>query len=222
MNRSPSFAFASRILASALLGLLFLGTGSLARAGNLADGVSIVPAGSPVLTTNIPDPSACTVTPCDQMVGVVVSPNVPNPIPATEVEVVVRNQTGSPIADAAVVFQNLDNDLVCPSAVLSGTTDAAGRVRFTLAGGGCKSDVPLAAVIKANGVTIRNYSNVKSPDFDGSGADLVVNLADLVQFSAEFLGNGPAVCHDYDNNGTTDLGDLIIFSPAFVAGAHCP
>ena len=47
-------------------------------------------------------------------------------------------------------------------------------------------------------------------------------IAELVQFSAEFLGNGPAVCHDYDNNGTTDLGDLIIFSPAFVAGAHCP
>ena len=222
MNRSPSFAFASRILASALLGLLFLGTGSLARAGNLADGVSIVPAGSPVLTTNIPDPSACTVTPCDQMVGVVVSPNVPNPIPATEVEVVVRNQTGSPIADAAVVFQNLDNDLVCPSAVLSGTTDAAGRVRFTLAGGGCKSDVPLAAVIKANGVSIRNYRNVKSPDFDGAGGDLKVDISDLVAFSAEFVGTSAPDCHDYENSGTTNLADLIIFAPAFGDASHCP
>ncbi|MEZ4648247.1 MAG: hypothetical protein R3E97_05560 [Candidatus Eisenbacteria bacterium] len=113
-------------------------------------------------------------------------------------------------------------NLLCPTAILTEHADHDGHVSLVLAGGGCISDVSLATVIKANGITIRHYRNVKSPDFDGSGGDLKVDIADLVAFSGEFLGTSAPGCHDYDNSGTTDLGDLIIFAPTFTDASHCP
>ncbi|MCA9756227.1 MAG: hypothetical protein KDA27_10515 [Candidatus Eisenbacteria bacterium] len=211
----------SRVLTLALVTVFssLLASRTFADTGSI--GVLVIPSGTLALTT--PDPANNWVLPCDELDGVVLAPDSPAPIPASEIQVGVRNNNNGPVPNATVVVEfNQGPIQLCPNGVFTAITNEQGIAYLTLAGGGCLSETPLSAVIKANGVTIRNYANVKSPDFDGSGADLVVNLADLVQFSAEFLGNGPAVCHDYDNNGTTDLGDLIIFSPAFVAGAHCP
>jgi hypothetical protein len=81
--------------------------------------------------------------------------------------------------------------------------------------------VPLAAVIRVSGVTVRAYSDVKSPDFDGTGSNLRVDLGDLVAFAEEFGGTASSGCHDYNNNGTTGLEDFILFAPAFRTGSEC-
>ncbi|MEZ4648248.1 MAG: hypothetical protein R3E97_05565 [Candidatus Eisenbacteria bacterium] len=226
MNLKPAFASARVSLPALLITLTstlaLLGSAPSARADNLVDGVSIVPAGSPVLTTNIPDPASSSVTPCDELGGVVLSPNVPSPLTATQIQIVVRNVAMAPIIDAAIEVRFHTPELVCPNAVLTGMTDSSGRLSLTLAGGGCQTDEFFGCVVRANGVTIRNFSNVKSPDFDGAGGDHKVDIADLVAFSAEFLGTSAPDCHDYDNTGTTDLGDLIMFAPAFTDASHCP
>jgi hypothetical protein len=70
-------------------------------------------------------------------------------------------------------------------------------------------------------VTIRQFSNVKSPDYDGASGNLAVALGDLTQFSGEFLDNFANECHDYDNNGNTGLEDVIIFGTPFTGAASC-
>jgi hypothetical protein len=62
------------------------------------------------------------------------------------------------------------------------TTDEDGQAVMTLRGGGCIDDVDQAAVIYVNELVVRNYRNVKSPDWDGASADCRVGLPDLVRF----------------------------------------
>ncbi|MEZ4650541.1 MAG: hypothetical protein R3E97_17500 [Candidatus Eisenbacteria bacterium] len=174
-----------------------------------------------VAQANIPDPGFCTVTPADALGGLVVAPLDPVALAATINTINVRNDQNAPIPNAAVTIEFSNAISLCSATVTSGTTDANGDVTLTLGGGGCAHVVALSGQVKANGVTIRNYENVKSPDYDGAAGDLVVNLSDLVVFSAEFLGSNPAECHDYDNNGATNLGDLVVFSPAFVNPNTC-
>ena len=189
-------------------------------AGPLATGALLLPAGTVAMT--VPDPPNITVTPCDALLGVFLSPNQPDAHPASEVEIVVRDSGNNPLPNVTVSFEMGSSNVLCPDAVLGTTTDGMGVARLTLSGGGCAHQTPLSGVFKANGVTFRAYQDVKSPDFDGAGGDLQVNLADLIAFSGEFLGSAPPKCHDYDNNAATNLGDLVMFSPAFVAGSHCP
>jgi hypothetical protein len=106
---------------------------------------------------------------------------------------------------------------VCGETSLTGTTDENGQVTLILGGGGCAAGIPLSSLIKVNGMTIRAFADVKSPDQNG---DLRVDLGDLVTFSSEFLGLD-GVCHDYNNDGVTGLPELVIFGPAFTAGNHC-
>ncbi|MEZ4651084.1 MAG: hypothetical protein R3E97_20310 [Candidatus Eisenbacteria bacterium] len=205
------------------LGLLLVAIATLPSqswASPLATGALLLPAGTVVMT--VPDPPNVTVIPCDDLNGIVLAPDHPAPMPASQVEIIVRNSDNIPVVNAAVTVEFGASNVACPDAVYSATTDASGTAYLSLTGGGCAHQIALSGVIKANGITLRNYQNVKSPDFDGSGGDLQVNLADLIAFTGEFLGTDPPACHDYDNSGTTDLGDLVMFSPAFVDGSHCP
>ena len=174
-----------------------------------------------VANANIPDPANSTVQPSDALDGMIVAPLNPTPLPATVNTINVRNNVNAPISGAAVTVEFSGAINLCAATVLAGVTDASGNVVLTLGGGGCANNIALSGVVKANGVTIRSYPNVKSPDYDGAGGDLVINLSDLVIFSNEFLGSIPAECHDYDNNGSTNLADLVIFSPGFVAPNSC-
>jgi hypothetical protein len=170
----------------------------------------------------IPSPGNCEVHPADDLNGLVVAPLDPAALPATINTITVRNNVNAPIENSAVTVEFSGAINVCAATVLAGVSNAAGQVVLTLGGGGCANNVALSGVVKASGVTIRSYANVKSPDYDGAGGDKVVNLSDLVIFSNEFLGSVPAECHDYDNNGSTNLADLVIFSPAFVNPNSCP
>ncbi|MEZ4648249.1 MAG: hypothetical protein R3E97_05570 [Candidatus Eisenbacteria bacterium] len=170
-----------------------------------------------------PAPERCTVTPCDGLGGVVLVPDLPSVAPASDIVVTLRNDANAPLP-AWEVSCTFTAGTLCPSAVLTGVTDANGQVAFRFTGGGCGQGAVVARIDASNLTPIynvRTFDVVKSPDFDGAGADGVVNVADLVVFSGEFLGTSPADCHDYDNSGATDLGDLIIMSPAFVNQVRC-
>ncbi|MFN8547588.1 MAG: hypothetical protein U0527_06355 [Candidatus Eisenbacteria bacterium] len=196
----------SRSILPPILGALSLGATlcvSLARAG-------------------IPDPSCPEVHPADELNGVVVSPSVDHPLPASILHILIKDVwTCLPVANLPVVVLLTSNNPICPSAVLDGVTDANGRVDITVAASGCAHQAS-AAVIKAGGVTIRAYPNCKSPDYDGSRGNGVVALPDLIAFAQEFNGLSTELCHDYDNTGSCGLADLTIFGPAFSSALHCP
>lgn len=174
-----------------------------------------------VATAEVPDQGNSTVRPSDTLRGMVLSPLRPAPAPASINTITVRNSANAPINNSAIVI-TLGPDLVlCGATVLSGVTNASGQVVLTLGGGGCAHQIPLSGIVRASGVTIRAYENVKSTDYDGSGGNLLVNLADLTQFSGEFGGSIPSECHDYDNDGSVGLPDLIIFSGPFQQAASC-
>ena len=106
-----------------------------------------------------------------------------------------------------------------------------GTVCFNIAGGGCYKQVPYAVVIRANGVTIREFPAVMSSDYAGwddegipNRWDHQVNPVDFAAFIAAYQGGiGPRSCHDYDNNGVTDPPDLAVFVEAYKGGTNrCP
>jgi hypothetical protein len=48
-----------------------------------------------------------------------------------------------------------------------------------------------------------------------------VAIGDLTAFALEFNGTEDD-CHDYDNTGSTNVGDLPIFGSAFAIQHFCP
>lgn len=169
----------------------------------------------------VPDPLNSSVDPCDDLEGMLVSPRLPAPAPASVITVTVRNSSNAPINNSAVVVELGPSIELCGSTVLTGSTNTSGVVVLTLGGGGCAHQVALSGIVRASGIAIRTYDNVKSPDYDGVGANLAVTIADFTQFSGEFGGSLPSACHDYDNNGATGLSDLIIFGDPFQDAASC-
>jgi hypothetical protein len=105
-------------------------------------------------------------------------------------------------------------------------TDVAGNVCFNIQGGGCWKSQSDALVIRANGVVIRSYNNVMSPDYGGNDNQgqvylwsLTVDPSDLAAFVSAYRGGtGPASCHDYDMNGTTGPTDLAVFTSSYYGG----
>jgi hypothetical protein len=174
---------------------------------------------SSVAFATVPDPSKCTVVPADALNGVVLCPDSPSAIAATNYTITVKNTSGNPISGASVVieFPAPTNIRFCTTAVNTGTTNASGVCVITLRGGGCQrtSGSTYAAVVKANGVVLRSYYNAKSPDYDGVGPNGLVNLSDLLAF------RGAVGCHDYDNSGTMTLSDTLIFAPGYSPAHSC-
>lgn len=171
---------------------------------------------SSVAFATVPDPSKCSVSPADNLNGVVLCPDSPGAIAATIYTITVKNSSGAaiPNASVAVEFPAPTNIRVCTTAVHTGTTNGSGISVITLKGGGCQrttvGGTVYAAVVKANGVAIRSYYNSKSPDYDCVGPNGIVNLQDLLCYRNPVVG-----CHDYDNNGSMNLSDTLIFAPAY-------
>lgn len=172
---------------------------------------------------SIPDASKCTVIPADNLNGLVFTPTVTSTQPSVNT-ITVRNELDQVIANSPVVVQVGSNTVLCGSTVLTGVTNASGQVVITLGGGGCAHNDALSGIVRAGGFTIREYSNVKSPDYNGAvggGGDLGVRPDDFQRFSQEFLDNEPNECHDYDNNANTGIEDIIIFGPQLTSAASC-
>ena len=75
------------------------------------------------------------------------------PIPNVFVEVLIGGQVDGKVR-------------LCDQASTVGITDENGFVEFYIAGGGCIKE-PWVVEIRANGVTIRQYGAVMSPDYAG-------------------------------------------------------
>ena len=170
---------------------------------------------------DVPDQSKCSVIPADNLNGMIACPRIPSALTASILTITVRNSDNNPIPNATVVVILTASNPACPNADLDATTDASGVATITVAASGCAHHVPGAGIVKANGVTIRSYDNVKSPDWDGAAGDGFTNLSDLVQFANEFNTIDPATCHDYTNDGACNLSDLIPFSEAFAGAKKC-
>lgn len=144
----------------------------------------------------------------------------------------VRNANNDPVPDVLVeiIIDGLPTGRVglCSNQDLDKYTDHDGVACFNIAGGGCYKHEPDAVVIRANGVWIRDFDAVMSSDYEGRGDhgeagkwDLQVNPGDLAAFVFAYQGgNGPASCHDYNNNGSTDPPDLAVFVEAYKGGAN--
>jgi hypothetical protein len=170
---------------------------------------------SSVAFATVPDPAQCDVVPGDALNGLVIAPDSPSPIPATVYTVTVRNSSGDPIPSADVSIEFGAGISICNTAVHNVPADGNGVAIVTLRGGGCLNGIANAGVVKANGVPIRNYNNVKSPDFDGAAGDGIVNVVDLVFYKSGDL------CHDYDNSGFVNVVDLVIFAGAYLPQHSC-
>lgn len=163
-----------------------------------------------------------TVFPADEMNGMVCSPSTSSILPAVVNTITIRSESGEPMPDLQVRVLLTARNPACPDADLTGVTDANGICTITIAAGGCSHLIPASAVIKAAGVTIRAYPNIKGPDFDGAVGNRDVDLSDLVAFADQFNGVEAAACHDYDNDEDTDIADLVLFGAAFSGGLACP
>lgn len=177
----------------------------------------------------VPDPTNCIVLPCDNLGppgvgGVVVCPGTPSAIPASLVTVTVKNAAGNVIPNATInvtMGSPLINGCATPDPLpWDGVADGSGVWSKNFNAGGCFGGAN-ACVITANGVPIRSYVNVKSPDWNGGVANLLVQGDDFSNFLASFNPGTPG-CHNYDNDNDTDLADFVIFASGFNPGHQCP
>lgn len=150
----------------------------------------------------------------------------PGPLAGTTLNIYVRNDYNQPIPNAhvQVIFNSLIR--ICADAVHWATTDANGFCTIQLKGGGCVSAATTGACsVIANGIEIKGYVKVKSPDnahHTVSNPSGSVNVADLPFFADEFKGTVPAACHDYTNDNLVSVADLPTFGDSFKLGLACP
>lgn len=161
----------------------------------------------------VADPDQCIVDPWDQFEQVFVSPGTGS---VDDVEIWVNDAGGQPIPDAFVEvdLQNCDNLCVdYPDDGLTGITDQSGFVALNPRVGGCQQ---CNVEVRANGVVIREYYRVVSPDWDGSRADGHVTAADLDFFAESFIDPWAAhPCSDFNGDLQVSLLDLSMFRSSY-------
>ena len=154
-----------------------------------------------------PDPYHCSAEPWDTRGNAIVVPGSVSYNEHDKLTVIVRDEFNNPIQDADVSIVFLDCTDLCidtPSG-LSGTTDVNGIVILIPSVGGCEI---CTINIMADGVLIKSYSQVISPDWDGSWADGIVDSDDYDYFATIYNTTEP--CGDYDGDGNTSLPDMSI------------
>jgi hypothetical protein len=168
----------------------------------------------------VPDPETCSVMPPDtfQYQRIVGFPT----FNGNRIVVTVLDSSGQPMPNVYVelVFDPACSRLcVCVSAVLEGYTNANGQVELRLATGGCCQQ-PGAATILAQGIPIRIYNTVTSPDLTGpvGAGDCRVVLADF-SVIASCLGTGAGGCCDFTGDDASSLVDLVVFGGVW--GGFC-
>ena len=190
---------------------------------------------------DVPDPSNCTCT-LDATGRLLMIPGGPvasvwQKNTNADFSLIVRNAANAPINNCVVevlvggqagLFTGLCS---YQSMGLIRNTDAGGNVSFNVQGGGCYKHQPDACTIRGNGVIIRTYDMVMSPDYTGTDDNglasrwsLTVTPSDLASFVVAYQGGiGPASCHDYDGNNAMNAGDFSIFGAVWDSGLrNCP
>lgn len=171
---------------------------------------------SPAWANPVPYPPNCEFS-TDVLNGVILCPDEPGVINESVVLMTIRNQANNPMPDTYIIITFGQGPLCfCPSMSYTTMTDNEGHASLILRGGGCLRGQDQAAVIRGNGSVVRDYFNVKSPDWDGASGNCLVNLGDVVRF----VSHDP--CFDFGNNGTVDLGDFVIFGAGYSPAHRCP
>jgi hypothetical protein len=172
-----------------------------------------------VAYADVPDPATSSVEPWDTWGQALVIPG--STISNDDVTVTVHNSQDQPIVGATVEIDLSGCTGLCIDPVdagLTGTTDGSGVATLNPVVGGCED---CTITVRANGVTIRQYTHVSSPDWDGGVADGNVGVGDLAFFGAAFNQTQDA-CGDYDGDGAVGVTDLPVFGAAFNGGASNP
>jgi hypothetical protein len=159
-----------------------------------------------------PDPDQSSVLPWDDYGKAFVSPGTQSGVDS--VSIAVRDFFGRPLSGAFVeiAFDGCNSLCVDAPDGLSGITGGDGRVVLDPRVGGCAGCV---ATVFADGVPLRTYARVASPDWDGSAADGQMHLADAVFFYGRVGTSDP--CADYTGDGVVDQDDIDLFSAAYDA-----
>lgn len=181
---------------------------------------------------DVPDPANCLTT-IDAVQRVLMIPGTPLEAAGT-FTVTVKNASGVAINNAVVSVEigglADSKTVLCTGQSTQANTNASGIVTFNITGGGCYKAAG-AVVIRANGVEIRSFSAVMSPDYAGTDNGGIANrwsksitAADFSSFGQSFQGGtGPASCHDYDNSGGMGAADFAIFGQVWDGGTRsCP
>jgi hypothetical protein len=180
---------------------------------------------SSVAYANVPDPTACEVTPLDgfQFQRMVVMADQPAPSNLADISVFVAATGGVALDNVFVeIFFAGECDAsmcYCDGLVLSGYTDANGMIDFNLAAGGC-CEVTTAARIVADGLPIRGYDVVVSADYNGASGDCAMGTDDFIAFgSLGWAAQGN--CYDTSGDGVINVTDFIGFGNVWGTGQHC-
>ncbi len=185
-----------------------------------------------VANADVPDPSKCS-TSLDVPKALYLCPDGLGDCNTSTFTVTVKNASGVAINNCVVEIligsSGVGGNIkICASQILTANTNVTGNVVFNIGGGGCNKNTN-AAVIRANGVDIRNWNAVMSSDYTntdnvGLGAiysDKKVTPADFTVFVAAYKGGtGPASCHDYNNSGVTGPEDFTVFVSAYKGGTN--
>lgn len=171
----------------------------------------------PVAVAGIPPEPQISVEPADAMNGLFLAPGDG----AITLTIEALNGAGQPVAFAPVTFEIPEPARFCLGNPPLTATDHNGIAQVVLHGGGCVVGLIQSVRVRVSGVTVRAYSNSRSPDYDGKGPDGRVDLPDLLTFSGEFLGTSGGNCHDYDDSGNTGLEDLVLFVQSFLTSSEC-
>jgi hypothetical protein len=128
--------------------------------------------------------------------------------------ITVRDASGTPLAGVHVEVGFFGCANLCidyPESGLTGTTDPAGQVTLDPRVGGCAG---CTIQVTADGLVIRTFSRVISPDWDGTTADGRVNAADIAWFNSVYGSGIYNVCADYNMDGSVSLSDVVYLSGA--------
>jgi hypothetical protein len=133
----------------------------------------------------------------------------------------VRNSDNDPIEGVQVDinFSNCTGLCWCdPPMESSGLTGPDGTTVICFSGGGCEQ---CTVIVRADGVTICTYQDVRSTDWDGSACDGIVGGSDFAFFATAFkVTQDP--CADYNCDGSVGGIDFSMFAISFSAGDACP
>lgn len=180
---------------------------------------------------SVPDPDYCEVNPQDGMLcpRLVAVPLCESSF--SHIDVYVRAFGGVNIDNAYVeilINGGCPEFCECDCLELTGYTDANGHVEFFVEMGGC-CEMDAAACILADGVPIRQYNMIASPDVGDTplppNEDMC--LIQLVDFTAFGLNWGLPGCFDFDGQENvsgfpciTDLPDFTLFGLVWSRGCN--
>lgn len=166
-----------------------------------------------------PDPALSSVEPWDGAGQLLVSPGTQSGV--DRVTITLLDSTGAPCPLRPVQVQLTGCGNLCIGSPdgLSGATGPAGTLVLDPQAGGCDScDIR----VYADGVLLRQFSRIVSPDWNGILADGVVDGADSAYATPYLMTGIWAPCVDYNGDGSVGMPDAAIFSAARAAGDSQP